>query len=418
MTPQSSLSTDLSSTHIYITTSPPTHGPLRRSFPLQAVAHPLLHRIIASRIEFILHHLLHHLTRKAHKVVPPQRILKQPVLALALLPLQQLLVAKLARADPQVAAHSQQVEANLRRIVAGNAALQHVHHLEGELFGGAGPVRDGRGLQAVQLVQHAVDGRVGDEVEDVLRGLARALRLVGKGAAAREAVVHLADEVRVAEGLAAELGRQHHCEVAEILHLRANVDLGRLVHEHAEKGLRGAGVLYGLRREEDALRGIVVKGAVEGAVGRGVGPVGWELEEEDDAVEGLEGQQLGRVEREELFELDVFDSEIFYKTREHALVSMTLADDSSNTDINLVKMALQHTASDSTKERQNIRLIRKKLCSLGEKRETYLYSNHRSLCHSMCRLGDSPRLEKRGEMEKWTEMNEIICNSLRRVSGW
>lgn len=190
-------------------------------------------------------------------------------------------------------------------------------------------MRDGRGLQAVQLVQHAVDGRVGNEVEDVLGRFARALRLVGKRAAAREVVVHLADEVRVAKSLAAELGRQDHGEVAEVFHLRANVDLvvGRLVHEHAEQGLRGACVLDGLRSEEDALRGIVVKGAVEWAVSRGVGPVGWELEEEDDAVEGLEGEELGRVEGEELFELDVLDSEIFDKGSEDALdVGMTLAD--------------------------------------------------------------------------------------------
>lgn len=70
----------------------------------------------------------------------------------------------------------------------------------------------------------------------------------------------------------------------------------------------------------------MVEGAVERAVGRGVGPVGWEFEEEDDAVEGLEGQQLGRVEREEFFELDLFDAKIFYKRGEDALVGMTLAD--------------------------------------------------------------------------------------------
>lgn len=156
-------------------------------------------------------------------------------------------------------------------------------------------------------------------MEDVLRWLARPLRLVGKGAAAREAVVHLANEVRVAKGLPPELGRQDHCEFAEILHLLANVDVPGLVHEHAEQGLRGTGVLDGLRGEEDALRGIVVEGAVERAIGRGVGSVGWELEEEDDAVEGLEGQQLRRVEGEELFELDVFDAEVFDEGSEDAL---------------------------------------------------------------------------------------------------
>lgn len=63
----------------------------------------------------------------------------------------------------------------------------------------------------------------------------------------------------------------------------------------------------------------MVEGAVERAIGRGVGSVGWELEEEDDAVEGLEGQQLRRVEGEELFELDVFDAEVFDEGSEDAL---------------------------------------------------------------------------------------------------
>lgn len=120
----------LSPAHIYIaTTSSSPHGPLRRSSPLQTVIHPLLHCIIAPRIKLVLHHLLHHLASKAHEIVPPQRILKQPILPLALLPLQQLLVAKLPRADPQVAAHGQQVEANLGGVVAGDSALQHVNHL-------------------------------------------------------------------------------------------------------------------------------------------------------------------------------------------------------------------------------------------------------------------------------------------------
>lgn len=309
---------DLSPTHIYIASSP-TQSPLRRSSPFQTVAHPLVHCIVASRIKLILDHLLHHLASKAHKVVPPQRILKQPVLSLALLSLQQLRVAKLPRADPQVAAHSQQVEANLRGVVTSDAALQHVNHFQWEILRGARAVGDGRGLQAVQLVQHAVDRCVSDEVEDVLGGFARPLRLVGKGAAAREAVVHLADEVRVAEGLAAELGRQDHCEFAKVLHLLADIDVPGLVHEHAKQGLRGAGVLDGLRGEEDALRGIVVKGAVQRAISRGVGSVSWEFEEEDDAVEGLEGQQLGRVEGEELFELDGFDAEVFDEGCEDAL---------------------------------------------------------------------------------------------------
>lgn len=111
---------------------------------------------------------------------------------------------------------------------------------------------DGRGLQAVELVEHAVDRRVRDEVEHVLGlGGALLLRLVGEGGAAGEAVVHLADEVRVAEGLAAELGGQLDGELAEVREVGADVDVLLLVHQDAEEGLGGACVLDGLGGEEN-----------------------------------------------------------------------------------------------------------------------------------------------------------------------
>lgn len=50
----------------------------------------------------------------------------------------------------------------------------------------------------------------------------------------------------------------------------------------------------GLGGEEEALGGIVVKGTVEGLVAGAVGGVGWELEEEDDAVDGVQlGEGVG-----------------------------------------------------------------------------------------------------------------------------
>lgn len=135
---------------------------------------------------------------------------------------------------------------------------------------------------------------------------------VGKGAAAREAIVDFTDKIRVGQGLAAELGWQLDGEVAEITERSTNIDTGGgLVEEHAEEGLRGAGILDGLGSEEDGACGVVVEGAVEGAVDGGVGAVGWVLEEEDDAVEGLERCELRGVEGEEFFELDVFDAEVF-----------------------------------------------------------------------------------------------------------
>lgn len=250
--------------------------------------------------------------------MPAQRVLEHPVPALVLLAGQQVGVAKLAGALAQVAAHGQQVEADLSGVVAGDAPPEHLDDARGEGVGVAGAVGDGRGLQAVELEQHAVDGQVGDEVERVVR-LAGLVRLVDERAAPREAVVHLADQIRVAQRLAAELGRQHHGEFAEIGQRLAHVDVCGAVEQHAEEGLGGARVLDRLRGEEDGLGGVTVELAVEGPVGSGVGLVRRVLEEEDDAVNGLQREEVLRIERHELFELHALDPEVLDERGEDTL---------------------------------------------------------------------------------------------------
>jgi len=67
-----------------------------------------------------------------------------------------------------------------------------------------------------------------------------------------------------------------------------------LVEQHAQEGLGAAGVLYRLGGEEEPLAGVVVVLAVERLVGRPVRAVGRELEEEDDAVDGVQlGEGVG-----------------------------------------------------------------------------------------------------------------------------
>lgn len=314
-------------------TSSASHRLLGRLSPLQTLVHPRLDSPVATRADAIAGHALEHLAGEADKVVTAERILEAPLAALALLPLQQLRIAKLARAHAQVAAHGQQVEADLGGLVASDTALQHVDHAARKLVLRARAVRDGRWLQPVELVQRPADRGVGDKVEGVLGlGVGVALRLVGKRVAAREAVVHLANQVRVAQRLAAELGRQHHGEVAKVAQLLANVDLvavvvgggvgvgvARLVQQHTEQRLRGARILYRLRGEEELFRGGLIEFTVEGPVGCGVWLVGWVFEEKDDTVDGLQRKQLRRVQGEELFKLNVPDAEIFYQRGEYAL---------------------------------------------------------------------------------------------------
>jgi hypothetical protein len=134
--------------------------------------------------------------------MPPQRILPQPPRALILLHLQPILVPNLPCADAQVAHTRHEIEPDLRLGVARDAALKHRDDFRGELGGRARAVQDGRGLQAVELVELVGDGRVGDEVVDVVVVGGGARGFVDEGRGAREGVVGFADEVRVGEGLA------------------------------------------------------------------------------------------------------------------------------------------------------------------------------------------------------------------------
>jgi hypothetical protein len=97
--------------------------------------------------------------------------------------------------------------------------------LVGEFIPGAGSMGDGVRLQTVEFVEGVVADCIADEVEDVFRPSGRiSLRLVCKGRAAREAVVRLADEAGVGEGLAQQVGREASREVFERAKFWADVD--------------------------------------------------------------------------------------------------------------------------------------------------------------------------------------------------
>lgn len=63
----------------------------------------------------------------------------------------------------------------------------------------------------------------------------------------------------------------------------------------------------------------MVESAVEGAIGCRIGPVCRVLEEEDDAVEGLQGEEFRWFEGEELFKLNVLDAKVLDKRGKDAL---------------------------------------------------------------------------------------------------
>lgn len=240
---------------------------------------PRLHLVL---LAVLARNTAEHLAGKPHKVPPPQRILPRPVSPLLLFARQARAVAELPAADAHIATDGQEIEANLREAVPADAALQDGDDGGGE--GGrvrlTGPVGYGMRLEAVELVEQAVDGGVGDEVIDVvgLVVVAVADGLVDEGGGAREGVVDFAHLLGVAQHFAAEVGREGGGEVAERLQGGAHVELlvgglrggqgggGVLVEEDGEEGLGGAGVLDGLVREEESAACVGVVGAIFGLV--------------------------------------------------------------------------------------------------------------------------------------------------------
>lgn len=192
-----------------------THPPPRpllppRRRPALGLLHPRRIRIRPTR-HLPPHHPPQHLGHEADEIMPPQRILPPPPIPLPPLRLQRLPIAHLARPHPRIRHHRQQIEAYLARRISPDAPLQHGNDLVRKVVEGAAAVRDGRGLQAVELVERVADGGVRDEVVDgavvvvvVGRG-GGALRLVDERRGAGKGVVHGADEGRVGEGFAAEL---------------------------------------------------------------------------------------------------------------------------------------------------------------------------------------------------------------------
>jgi len=167
--------------------------------PVLRITNPFL---ISPVFDLLTHHTLGQLTNKADKVVSPERILPLPLPPLLLLAIQHLLISDLARLCPQILTHGQQIEPDLVRWIALDAPLQDGDDLVRKVLWRAGAVVDGRWLQAVELVQRAVDSGVGDEVVDVVVVGGGALLVADERRRPRERVVRVADQIRVRERFA------------------------------------------------------------------------------------------------------------------------------------------------------------------------------------------------------------------------
>lgn len=132
-------------------------------------------------------------------------------------------------------------------------------------------------LQPIKLIQHTVDRRIRDEmihIAALIIPILRRGRLINERRRARERIMRSTDSLAVREGLAAEIGREARGEIFEGAQFGANVDRVRgrggervvVVEDHGEDGLRAAGVLNGLRREEGRV-GVVGGGFVFAVLG-------------------------------------------------------------------------------------------------------------------------------------------------------
>lgn len=270
---------------------------LQTIIPCHALLSPLLNpllrlflrllnpSLITPVLNLFPNHTLQRLARKAQEIMPSQRILPHPLRPLPPLSNQRLLIPNLPRTDPRILNHGDKIKPDLTHRKSLHALLHHRNNLVRELIKSARTMRYRCGVQPVEFVERAVDGRVRDEVIEVVVLGRHALLLAYKGAAARERVVRLADEFAVAEALAAEVRGHEAGEVFEFFERGADVDFVVLVQEHGEQRLGAAGVLDGLRGEEDLFCGGGVGRAVGGDFGLFLCVVaGQVFEEEDQAV--------------------------------------------------------------------------------------------------------------------------------------
>lgn len=107
------------------------------------------------------------------------------------------------------------------------------------------------------------------------------------------------------------------CKLLELSQFLADINLLLSVQQKRYYRLCSTGILYGLRREEDGARRLVVVGAVLWYIARLL--AGRVFEEEDDSIDCTEVLQVRCFECGELFELYVLDTELLNQIGEYAL---------------------------------------------------------------------------------------------------
>lgn len=126
---------------------------------------------------------------KANEIMPPQRVFPLPRTALLLFPIQPILISDRLRPYPEILHHDQQIETYLVGGVSFDAPLEDGYDLVGEVVERTGAVRYWCWLQAIELVQDAVDGRISDEMVDIILLRSNLLRFVDEGGGAGEGIV-------------------------------------------------------------------------------------------------------------------------------------------------------------------------------------------------------------------------------------
>lgn len=181
-----------------------------------------------------------------------------------------------------VSSDGEEVEPDLRGLVALDAGLDLFASEILPVFFCAGSIANGTFLEAIQLVQLPIDWNIGDEVEGVLF-LAPVLGVLDlEGVLPSEAVVRSADHLRVADGPAAIARSQGHAELLQIPQLISDVYIVLSVQQNAQQGISGTGVVDHLIGKEE-LR-VIVGERLFGGTCRLLLP----LEEEDETVDWLD----------------------------------------------------------------------------------------------------------------------------------
>ena len=125
--------------------------------------------------------------------------------------------------------------------------------------------------------------------------------------------MNISNQIAITERVSSKLCWESRCKVFEFAKGSANIYFSIFIQEDWEECLGTTSILYSLRREKEIFRSGIIVGTIFGCAIFIGGFSDGIFEEEYDAIYGRELAEIIRVERDQFFELYIFDTEVIEK---------------------------------------------------------------------------------------------------------